>query len=67
MATAEDILVGRCGGLRLADGNPHGTSHVAGQGDIPVDDVARNTAAYQGRRVAAIAARLMACHAVPIG
>lgn len=52
---------------KFVDGNPYGTSHVAGQGDIPVDDVARNAAAYQGRRVATIAARLLAGQAVPTG
>jgi len=53
--------------VKYVDGNPYGTSHVAGQGDIPVDDVARNAAAYQGRRVATIAARLLAGQAVPVG
>ena len=52
---------------KYVDGNPYGTSHVAGQGDIPVDDVARNAAAFQGRRVATIAARLLAGQAVPVG
>jgi NAD(P)H dehydrogenase (quinone) len=52
---------------KFVDGNPYGTSHVAGQGDIPVDDVARNAAAYQGRRVATISARLLAGQAVPVG
>lgn len=52
---------------KWVDGNPYGTSHVTGQGDIPVDDVARNAAAYQGRRVATIAARLLAGQAVPVG
>jgi NAD(P)H dehydrogenase (quinone) len=52
---------------KFVDGNPYGTSHVAGQGDIPVDDVARNAAAFQGRRVTTIAARLLAGQAVPVG
>ena len=52
---------------KFIDGNPYGTSHVAGQGDIPVDDVARNAAAHQGRRVATFAARLLAGQAVPVG
>jgi NAD(P)H dehydrogenase (quinone) len=52
---------------KYVDGNPYGTSHVAGQGDIPVDDVARTAAAYQGRRVATFAARLLAGQAVPVG
>jgi NAD(P)H dehydrogenase (quinone) len=42
--------------LKFNDGNPYGTSHVAGQGDIPVDDTARAAAAYQGRRVVRVAA-----------
>jgi hypothetical protein len=45
--------------IKFADGNPYGTSHVAGQGDIPVDDLARSAAAYQGRRVAAVTAQLL--------
>jgi NAD(P)H dehydrogenase (quinone) len=51
---------------KYVDGNPYGTSHVAGQGDIPIDDAGRNAAAYQGRRVATIAARLLAGQAVPV-
>jgi NAD(P)H:quinone oxidoreductase type IV len=46
--------------VKFADGNPYGTSHVAGQGDIPVDDTARAAAAYQGARVATITAALKA-------
>jgi NAD(P)H dehydrogenase (quinone) len=45
--------------IKFADGNPYGTSHVAGQGDIPVDDTARAAAAYQGRRVAVVTAQLL--------
>jgi NAD(P)H dehydrogenase (quinone) len=37
--------------VKFADGNPYGTSHVDGQGELPVDDTARNA----GRRVARIA------------
>lgn len=44
--------------IKFADGNPYGTSHVAGQGEYPVDDTARQAAAYQGRRVATFAAAL---------
>jgi NAD(P)H dehydrogenase (quinone) len=51
---------------KYVDGNPYGTSHVSGQNDIPVDDAARNSAAFQGRRVATIAARLLAGQAVPV-
>jgi NAD(P)H dehydrogenase (quinone) len=43
---------------KFADGNPYGTSHVSGQGDRPVDDIARNAGQYQGRRVVRIAAAL---------
>ena len=46
--------------IKFADGNPYGTSHVSGQGDIPVDDVTRQAAVYQGKRVAQVTARLLA-------
>lgn len=42
--------------VKFADGNPYGTSHVNGQGAIPVDDTAL-AAVYQGKRVAAVTAR----------
>jgi len=45
---------------KFADGNPYGTSHVAGQGELPVDDIARNAGQFQGRRVVRIAAALKA-------
>lgn len=45
--------------IKFADGNPYGTSHVAGQGDLPVDDTARAAAAYQGKRVASVTASLL--------
>jgi NAD(P)H dehydrogenase (quinone) len=44
--------------IKFADGNPYGTSHVAGQGDIPVDDTARNAGRFQGSRVVRIASAL---------
>lgn len=44
--------------LKFADGNPYGTSHVTGQDHLPVDDTTRAAAAFQGRRVAAIATAL---------
>jgi NAD(P)H dehydrogenase (quinone) len=44
--------------VKFADGNPYGTSHVNGNGAIPVDDKARNAAVFQGERVATITARL---------
>jgi NAD(P)H:quinone oxidoreductase type IV len=43
--------------VKFADGNPYGTSHVNGQGAIPVDDTARAAAVYQGKRVAAVTAQ----------
>jgi NAD(P)H:quinone oxidoreductase type IV len=46
--------------VKFADGNPYGTSHVSGQGHIPVDETARNAAKYQGGRVASIAAAIKA-------
>jgi NAD(P)H dehydrogenase (quinone) len=50
--------------IKFADGNPYGTSHVAGQGDIPVDNTARAAAAYQGKRVAAVTTQLLSGRAV---
>jgi NAD(P)H:quinone oxidoreductase type IV len=44
--------------VKYVDGNPYGTSHVSGQGNIPVDGTARNAAKYQGGRVATITATL---------
>ncbi|WP_316769323.1 NAD(P)H:quinone oxidoreductase [Streptomyces sasae] len=46
--------------IKFVDGNPYGTSHVNGQGAIPVDDTARNAAVYQGKRVAAVTAQFKA-------
>jgi NAD(P)H dehydrogenase (quinone) len=46
--------------IKFADGNPYGTSHVAGQGDLPITDTTRQAAAYQGGRVANVAADLKA-------
>jgi NAD(P)H dehydrogenase (quinone) len=46
--------------VKFADGNPYGTSHVAGQGDRPVDDTARNAGQYQGQRVVRIATAIKA-------
>ncbi|KAF5992968.1 hypothetical protein BOG92_015140 [Streptomyces sp. WAC00263] len=43
--------------VKFADGNPYGTSHLNGQGAIPVDDTALAAAVYQGKRVAAVTAR----------
>jgi NAD(P)H dehydrogenase (quinone) len=46
--------------VKFADGNPYGTSHVAGQGDLPVDDTARDAGQFQGRRVVRIASAVKA-------
>src|SRR5439155_19292472 len=46
--------------IKFADGNPYGTSHIAGHGDLPITDTTRQTAAYQGARVVKIAAALKA-------
>jgi len=43
-----------------ASGVLTGTSHVNGQGAIPVDDIARHTGAFQGRGVTRIGAALNA-------
>lgn len=45
---------------KFVDGNPYGTGHVDGQGTIPVDDVARDAAMYQGQRVAHLTSALKA-------
>lgn len=44
--------------VKFIEGNPYGTSHVAGQGDIPISDVTTQAAQFQGKRVARIAAAL---------
>ncbi|MFI1227083.1 MULTISPECIES: NAD(P)H:quinone oxidoreductase [unclassified Streptomyces] len=36
---------------KFVDGNPYGTSHVAGQGDIPVGEQTRTAARVQAERV----------------
>jgi NAD(P)H:quinone oxidoreductase type IV len=46
--------------VKFTDGNPYGTSHVNGQGAIPVDDVAHTAARFQGQRVATMTAALKA-------
>jgi NAD(P)H dehydrogenase (quinone) len=43
---------------KFVDGNPYGTSHVSAQGKNPVDDIARNAAAVQAKRVVAVAGAL---------
>jgi multimeric flavodoxin WrbA len=44
--------------IKFVDRNPYDTSHVAGQGDLPVTDTTRQAAAYQGARVVNVAADL---------
>ncbi|HEY0166303.1 MAG TPA: NAD(P)H:quinone oxidoreductase [Jatrophihabitans sp.] len=44
--------------VKFVDGNPYGTSHVSGQGALPVDDAARNAGEFQGRRVVKVASAL---------
>jgi NAD(P)H dehydrogenase (quinone) len=46
--------------IKFVDGNPYGTSHVAGQGDIPIPDTTYQAASFQGSRVARITAALIA-------
>ncbi|MGP4021238.1 NAD(P)H:quinone oxidoreductase [Saccharopolyspora sp. 5N708] len=46
--------------VKFVDGNPYGTSHVNGNGTIPVDDTARDAAMFQGKRVATITGALKA-------
>ncbi|WP_017595567.1 NAD(P)H:quinone oxidoreductase [Nocardiopsis potens] len=43
---------------KFADGNPYGTSHVDGQGNLPVDDTTRTAAQVQAKRVVRIAGAL---------
>ncbi|MEU8717955.1 NAD(P)H:quinone oxidoreductase [Streptomyces sp. NPDC048663] len=43
---------------KFVDGNPYGTSHVDGQGTLPVDDTTRAAARIQVERVVKIAERL---------
>jgi NAD(P)H dehydrogenase (quinone) len=53
------VAPGYTDAVKFADGNPYGTSFVAGQGNPP-DDVALDAARYQGQRVVRIAAALKA-------
>ncbi|GAB3289601.1 NAD(P)H:quinone oxidoreductase [Parasphingorhabdus pacifica] len=43
---------------KFVDGNPYGTSHVDGQGQIKVDDETRTAAAVQAKRVVKVAQAL---------
>lgn len=53
--------------VKFADGNPYGTSHTSNNGQTPPDETALTSAAYQGRRVTTIAARLVAGRAALAG
>lgn len=44
--------------VKHVDGNPYGTSHVSARGRNPVDDVARNAAAVQAKRLVTVARAL---------
>ena len=44
--------------VKYVDGNPYGTSHVTARGKNPVDDVARDAAAVQAKRVVMMAKAL---------
>lgn len=46
--------------VMFAQGNPYGTSHVAGRGELPIGDEVRGAARHQGRRVATFAAAVAA-------
>lgn len=46
--------------VKFLDGNPYGTSHVDGQGTLPVNDTTRAAARHQAERVVKIAANLKA-------
>ena len=52
--------------IKFADGNPYGASHLAGQGDSPVDDRVRAAAAHQGKRAATVAAQLLVGRTAPV-
>lgn len=40
--------------------NPYGASHVAGQGELPVDDVTRQAVKHETERVLSVASKLIA-------
>lgn len=44
--------------IKFADGNPYGTGHVAGQGDIAISDITKQAAQFQGNRVARLTTAL---------
>ena len=44
---------------KFVDGNPYGASHVAGQGDHPVDDVTRQAVRHETERLIQVAGKLI--------
>ena len=52
------VSPGYTDGSKFVDGNPYGTSHVDGQGQVKVDDVTRTAAAVQAKRVVSVARAL---------
>lgn len=45
---------------KFVDGNPYGASHVAGQGDLPVDDTTRQAVRHETERVISVTSKLVA-------
>ncbi|MHA3701681.1 NAD(P)H:quinone oxidoreductase [Jatrophihabitans sp. YIM 134969] len=45
---------------KFVDGNPYGASHVAGQGDKPVDDTTRQAVRHETERAISVGAKLIA-------
>ncbi|WP_017573658.1 NAD(P)H:quinone oxidoreductase [Nocardiopsis halotolerans] len=52
------VAPGYTDGAKFADGNPYGTGHVAGQGELKIDQVTRDAARVQAQRTVTVAAAL---------
>lgn len=52
------VAPGYTDGSKFVDGNPYGTSHVDGQGELKVDAETRQAASVQARRVVSVARAL---------
>ncbi|MBE2997702.1 NAD(P)H:quinone oxidoreductase [Nocardiopsis sp. HNM0947] len=52
------VAPGYTDGAKFVDGNPYGTGHVAGQGELKVGDVTKDAARVQVRRAVSVAAAL---------
>ncbi|WP_017612014.1 NAD(P)H:quinone oxidoreductase [Nocardiopsis salina] len=52
------VAPGYTDGSKFVDGNPYGTGHVAGQGELKVGDVTKDAARVQVRRAVSVAAAL---------